>query len=189
EIAGLAVAGAVAAVWLAAPAAVLLAWLVACRLMVKRERSVGAVGAARPARTGATARVPVAADPAPLDDSGPVTEEILAVRVEVELAEEAAFLAARDTPAPADTDTDTAGPEPVAGGWDPVPTTLPTYVDKAAAVRRSVRTIDLDATGVWTSGPLASDSALAREADQERQTSRAQTSRVQTEAERRAAGS
>ena len=65
-----------------------------------------------------------------------------------------------------------------------MPTTLPTYVDKAAAVRRSVRTIDLDATGVWTSGPLASDSALAREADEERK-----TSRTQTEAERRASGS
>jgi hypothetical protein len=31
--------------------------------------------------------------------------------------------------------------------------------------RRSVRTIDLDSTGVWTSGRSESDSALAREAD------------------------
>jgi hypothetical protein len=48
--------------------------------------------------------------------------------------------------------------------WDPVPVTLPTYVSKPPA-RRSVRTIDLDSTGVWTSGRTESDSALAREAE------------------------
>src|SRR5687768_17851506 len=46
-----------------------------------------------------------------------------------------------------------AEPEPQAPtGWDPVPVTLPTYVGKEQAQRRSVRTIDLDSTGVWTSG-------------------------------------
>ncbi len=55
----------------------------------------------------------------------------------------------------------------VPGGWDPVPVTLPTYVAKAAA-DRTVRTIDLDSTGVWSSGRNAADSALAREADQHR---------------------
>jgi hypothetical protein len=50
--------------------------------------------------------------------------------------------------------------------WDPVPVTLPTYVTKPAARRRTVRTIDLDATGVWTSGNTAGDSQLAREAEQ-----------------------
>ena len=55
----------------------------------------------------------------------------------------------------------------VAGGWDPVPVTLPTYVGKASA-GRSVRTIDLDSTGVWSSGRNEADSALAREADQQR---------------------
>ena len=48
--------------------------------------------------------------------------------------------------------------------WDPVPVTLPTYVSKPPA-RRSVRTIDLDSTGVWTSGRTEADSALAREAE------------------------
>jgi hypothetical protein len=42
--------------------------------------------------------------------------------------------------------------------------TLPTYVSKPPA-RRAVRTIDLDATGVWTSGRSETDSALAREAE------------------------
>ena len=49
--------------------------------------------------------------------------------------------------------------------WDPLPVTLPTYVSKPAAARRTVRTIDLDSTGVWSSGRSESDTALAREAD------------------------
>ena len=44
--------------------------------------------------------------------------------------------------------------------------TLPTYVSKPAAARRTVRTIDLDSTGVWSSGRSESDTALAREADE-----------------------
>lgn len=49
--------------------------------------------------------------------------------------------------------------------WDPLPVTLPTYVSKPAAARRTVRTIDLDSTGVWSSGRSETDSVLAREAD------------------------
>ena len=41
---------------------------------------------------------------------------------------------------------------------------LPTYVSKPVATR-SVSTIDLDSTGVWSSGRNASDSKLAREAE------------------------
>jgi hypothetical protein len=51
------------------------------------------------------------------------------------------------------------------GLWDPTPVTLPTYVTAPAAPRRTVRTIDLDSTGVWTSGRTEADTALAREAD------------------------
>jgi hypothetical protein len=57
------------------------------------------------------------------------------------------------------------------GLWDPVPVTLPTYVGKPAA-RRTVRTIDLDATGVWTSGRSEADSQLAREAEESERASR-----------------
>jgi hypothetical protein len=45
--------------------------------------------------------------------------------------------------------------------WDPLPLTLPTYVNKARA-RRTVRTIEL--TGINSSGHNENDSALAREA-------------------------
>ena len=47
-----------------------------------------------------------------------------------------------------------------------MPVTLPTYVTKPAAARRTVRTIDLDSTGVWTSGRTDADSQIAREADE-----------------------
>ena len=110
---------------LAVTAALLVAWLVACRLMVKKERAVAPVRSASPA----------AVEPEAVEE-GPQTEEMAAVAAEV-----------RDP-----------------GSWDPVPVTLPTYVDKEAAAR-SVRTIDLDSTGVWSSGRNESDSRLAREAD------------------------
>ena len=68
-------------------------------------------------------------------------------------------------------DTDTfAAVEADPDLWDPVPVTLPTYVGKAAA-QRTVRTIDLDATGVWTSGhtPGRQQARPRRRADRPRQ--------------------
>ncbi len=46
--------------------------------------------------------------------------------------------------------------------WDPLPVTLPTYVGKPRATR-SVRTIDLNAAGVSSSGRSSADSALVAE--------------------------
>jgi hypothetical protein len=108
------------------PVALLVAWLVACRLMVQKERRATAV----------------LVGPEPVEEAA----ESRATEPEAR-AEEAA------APAP-------TGP----GLWDPVPVTLPTYVSKPPA-RRTVRTIDLDSTGVWTSGRTEADSALAREAE------------------------
>ena len=113
--------------YVAIPAALLVVWLVACRLMVKRERSW---------TPAALVETP---DPH-ADDVEPAATETTS-----------------SVPAVADVPRDPAL-------WDPVPTTLPTYVSKPPA-RRSVRTIDLDSTGVWTSGRSESDSALAREAE------------------------
>ena len=128
-VAGLAALGVFAWVWCAVPVGVLAAWLVACRLMVRRERAAVPAG-----------RIP--AMPLP-EEPRDITEEI--ARVEAE----------RLVPAGADRDPDS---------WDPVSVPLPTYVSKPVAPR-SVSTIDLDSTGVWSSGRSASDSALAREAD------------------------
>ena len=114
--------------YVAIPVVLLAAWLVACRLMVKKER---------------------AWHPAALDDLTDADE------VEVQVDESAPTGSFAAVPA------ETAAAE---GLWDPVPVTLPTYVSKPPA-RRSVRTIDLDSTGVWTSGRTEADSALAREAE------------------------
>ncbi len=51
--------------------------------------------------------------------------------------------------------------------WDPLPVTLPTYVTKPKA-KRTVRTIDLDEPGTWTSGRNEQDSALVAEAEVQR---------------------
>ena len=63
--------------------------------------------------------------------------------------------------------------------WDPLPMTLPTYVNKARA-RRTVRTIEL--TGINSSGHDQSDSVLARESAESGQMAEG------SEAERKAAG-
>jgi hypothetical protein len=70
--------------------------------------------------------------------------------------------------------------------WDPVPVTLPTYVSAPAAAQRTVRTIDLDSTGVWTSGRTEADSAIARQAED---VDRARREAARAEQQRRAAGS
>lgn len=146
----LALAAAHVLVWasVAAPAALLVAWLVACRLMVRREQAAPLV------RTVAVeTEVQVALE---ADDTSSIPVVVVDVAEHVEVAEPAHVPSPRD-PAP-------AAVEP--GLWEPLPVTLPTYVSKPAAERRSVRTIDLDATGVWTSGRTESDAALVREAEQ-----------------------
>lgn len=65
-----------------------------------------------------------------------------------------------------------AQPTTDAGGlWDPLPVTLPTYVNKARA-RRTVRTIELTGEGVTSSGHNADDSKLASQHDEKRVTAK-----------------
>ncbi len=129
--AGLAGFGLVAWGWVAIPATLLVAWLVACRLMVRHERNV------RFDRT-------IGHPDRPEDDG---------VAVEADEPGDDALDDTSQTPAVTDPSL-----------WDPMPVTLPTYVT-APAARRTVRTIDLDSTGVWTSGRSEADTALAREAE------------------------
>ncbi|MEQ6903431.1 hypothetical protein ABLM29_20105, partial [Nocardioides sp. YIM 152588] len=171
-VVGLAVAGTVEWPWVAAPAGVVVAWLVACRLMVRRERAVrrrrtigvhpsarGAALAAQLAAEVAEVGRGIAVEDLPADATG----EIAAVAEEVE--------------------------EAAPGTWQPVPMTLPTYVGKAT-VGRTVRTIDLDSTGVWTSGRTDEDSQLAREAEAQERENRTQRTTQSTEDDgRRATGS
>ena len=142
--------------YVAIPVAVILAWLVACRVMVKGEQRVLA-----PARRPSAARMPAER---PAEESVEPTE-----REASEPAVELGVGLADATPAEEiDPMEDTsAGISAVVDPamWDPVPVTLPTYTTKPAAVRRAVHPIDLESTGVWTSGRTEADAQLAREAD------------------------
>lgn len=149
--------------WLAAPLVLLGAWLVACRLMVRSER------VHRPARRPASVQQPAQRE-TPAEASAAVADDDT---TEVPVV-----------PSPRGDESTPTSAGSAEAAWAPVPVTLPTYVSKPAA-HRTVSTIDLDATGVWTSGNTAADSALAREADAVRAAAQQQPPAV----ERRVAGS
>jgi hypothetical protein len=152
---GLAAASVIVWPWVAAPAGLLVAWLVACRVSVRAERRQRAARGA--IEIGLPPLVEEELDDTELTGELPVTPPQPRTPVAPPPAEESP---AADTPAVV------TGEIAVVGGWDMVPTTLPTYVSKPAAQRRTVSTIDLDSTGVWSSGRNDEDSALARSAEQ-----------------------
>lgn len=141
-VVGLAAAAVISWAYVAVPVGLVVTWLVACRVMVRGERAARVAAPVRVKKRRRTLADVVIAE----EDSSDASEE-----------DEG------DTSEIAAVDAD-AEPDPVPGGWDPVPMTLPTYVAKASA-GRTVRTIDLDSTGVWSSGRNAADSQLAREAE------------------------
>lgn len=155
-VVGLAVAKVVAWPWVAVPVAVLVAWLVACRVSVRAERRQRALRSA--IEIGMPPIVEEELDESDL--TGEITVTPPQPRVPDSPAEPATASPAADAPAVV------TGEVQVVGGWDMVPTTLPTYVSKPAAQRRTVSTIDLESTGVWSSGHHDGDSALARSAEQ-----------------------
>ncbi|MBS2936513.1 hypothetical protein KDN32_02010 [Nocardioides sp. J2M5] len=170
-VVGLAVGAVVAWPWTAVPAGLLVAWLVACRVSVRRER---AHRAAHPTRSAIEVGVPAEAAPAAPVEQG--AEETESTGEHVVAVAEVPAAAVAEAPAV------TTGEIPVVGGWEMVPTTLPTYVSKPAAQRRTVSTIDLDSTGVWSSGRSDEDSALARSAEESARSAR------ESEERRRASG-
>ncbi|MFE6648196.1 hypothetical protein ACFVJS_16615 [Nocardioides sp. NPDC057772] len=142
---GLVVVGALAGfgvlgpVWIAIPAGLVVAWLVACRISVRHQRE-------------AWARIPFPEDI-------PEPEPVAPPRVTFDIDQDTGDLVAV-------VEHDDTGEQLPEGAWKPVETPLPTYVSKEAAPRRTVRTIDLDATGVWSSGRNAADSELVRQAEE-----------------------
>lgn len=132
-------------VWaVAIPVGLTLAYLVLCRVLVKRERRAATPIRVRRRRTASPS---IEGDDDETPDvvvrSTPVVEE---------------FSDTEDTAALQISAVAAAAPD---GGslWDPLPVTLPTYVDKAKAPR-TVRTIDLSAPGVSSSGHDAEESQL-----------------------------
>src|SRR3546814_6006077 len=122
----------------------MVVWLIACRLMVKQEVAAGSMLLA----------APVVAES--VDEDVPESYDVA--------RNEQGFDEVAD-------DAETATFAVVdAELWDPVPVTLPTYVTKPAAVRRSVRTINLGDDKVWTSGHTEESSTIAREAEDRKST-------------------
>ncbi|RYB92431.1 hypothetical protein EUA06_05615 [Nocardioides glacieisoli] len=154
---GLAAAAVITWPWVAIPAGVLLAWLVACRVSVRAERR----------QRDARAAIEIGYPPLIEDDDLDLTGEM---PVTPPQPRSPAAPVAPSEDAPVEAPAVIAAPVP--GGWDMVPTTLPTYVSKSAAQRRTVSTIDLDSTGVWSSGRNDEDSALARSAEKSAKTAR-----------------
>lgn len=141
--AAVALAGVVGWVWQSIPAGLVVVWLVLCRVMVKSERAT--------TRTMLAPQAEAVEDDAEQDDV-PANYDVA--------RNDQGF----DEVAP-ESETTTI-PAITAEVWDPMPVTLPTYVGKEKATRRSVRTIDLGTPGAWTSGHTAEDTELAREADE-----------------------
>ncbi len=139
--------------WQAAPAALLVAWHDASRLMVRSEQAQAEVWAPTRVRIPRRPDSPVTASPADQESDEVPTETV------VDRNEQGFDEVGSD----ADTSTIEAVREDL---WNPVPITLPTYVTKDPAARRTVRTIDLTAPGVTTSGRTEEDAAIAREADE-----------------------
>jgi hypothetical protein len=140
-------------VWQSIPGGLLVVWLILCRVMVRGEH------AAWDGLTGARDADTV---DQPEGDEGD-TEDEVPVEFAVDRNDQGFDEVAPCAETSSIATVSAAAVDPTL--WDPVPVTLPTYVGKPAAVRRSVRTIDLESTGVWTSGRTEEDAALARQAD------------------------
>ncbi|MCZ4498469.1 MAG: hypothetical protein JWQ74_1022 [Marmoricola sp.] len=138
----------------AIPGALSVAFLVTARVTVRAQQ--------------ARRVVPVQQRSAPVAQSSGAAASSAPVETQADLATEDTQGVARD-------DLDAAlAVEPVldeGGLWDPLPVTLPTYVNKARA-RRTVRTIEITGEGssaITSSGHDAADSALAAEARESEQ--------------------
>ena len=131
------------------PGALVVAWLVVARLSVRKQQ-----------QTRRVAR--------PLAIEEEIEHEVVPARAERIAAPASASNAEEFLDQLADEDTTGLAREEIEEAlasdgslWDPLPMTLPTYVNKARA-RRTVRTIEL--TGISSSGHDETDSTLAREA-------------------------
>ena len=147
-VAGLAVAGIVAAPWVGVPVAVIVAWLVTCRIQVRGER-----GLRRPSRREVQRRAAeTAADTEETVVLSGQFEDVEPDRPHVMASEPLAANALDEQLVIAVPSISTTGE----ALWDPLPVTLPTYVTKPR-VGRTVRTIDFGQAGAWSSGHVEAD--------------------------------
>lgn len=149
--------------WLvAAPGALIVMWLVACRAMVRGERRAKRV----------VVRTDAAGEPVAVDevDEGVTLLADVPPTYDVERSEDG-FDEVGAVAETASIDASEVDPEL----WEPRPVTLPTYVGKEIAPLRHAKMLHKNEKGVWTSGHDTSDSIMAQDARAaERETSRSQ---------------
>ena len=160
----------------AIPAGLLIAWLVACRIQVRREYGISSTW--KPRSQPGRSRMPRVSLPklrvrvgrSAAEDEDTVT---IIVSGQFEDVDPGRKHVMENAPLEADALDEQlviAVPSAASHGelvWDPLPVTLPTYVTKPRA-GRTVRTIDFDAPGVWTSGHVEGEQTeLPLPADEE----------------------
>ncbi len=142
-VSGVAVAAYIPMYSIAAPGALIVAWLVACRIQVRGERGLRKPRAAKVAKVADAydeeATVIISGQ---FEDVEPHRQHVMEkVELEANALDEQLVIAV-----PVGTTTGEAM-------WHPLPVTLPTYVTKPRA-GRTVRTIDFNEPGAWTSGHI-----------------------------------
>jgi hypothetical protein len=151
-VGGLAGAAVIAPFWVAAPVALVVAWLVACRIQVRSELGIARI------KTPKTPKQPKV-DKKKAALSAHDEEQTIVVSGQFEDINPGRKHQMEDLPLEANALDDQiviAVPSVSTTGealWDPLPVTLPTYVTKPRA-GRTVRTIDFGQAGAWTSGHI-----------------------------------
>lgn len=145
-VAGLAGFSVIARYWAAIPVALVIAWLVACRIQVRGELGLVTKVKLPKIRKHADEVVDDGEDTiivsGQFEDVDPGRKHQMEdVELEINALDDQIVIAV-----PTVSTTGEAL-------WDPLPVTLPTYVTKPRA-GRTVRTIDFDQAGTWTSGHI-----------------------------------
>jgi hypothetical protein len=157
-VGALAGASVIAPFWVAAPVALVVAWLVACRIQVRSELGLTRVKAPKQPK----AKQPKAEKKAEKKKAASTVddeEQTIVVSGQYEDINPGRKNQMEDIPLEGDALDDQiviAVPSVSTTGealWDPLPVTLPTYVTKPRA-GRTVRTIDFGQAGAWTSGHI-----------------------------------
>lgn len=154
----------IAPYWVAAPVALVAAWLIACRVQVRGE--LGLSKAAKPSSRKTHGRKSAKVTAAVVDQ-----EDTIIVSGQFEDINPGRKHTMEDVPLEAtalDDQIVIAVPSVSTTGealWDPLPVTLPTYVTKPRA-GRTVRTIEFGQAGAWTSGHIeGEDTELPQSAE------------------------
>jgi hypothetical protein len=157
----------------AIPVTLLVAWLIACRIQVRHEHGIVA-----PRMPKAMSKLSKFGSPA-ADGEDTITVFAGTEAQDAEPSRRHVMLEAALEADALEEQLVIAVPSAASHGemvWDPLPVTLPTYVTKPRA-GRTVRTIDFEAPGAWTSGhiegeevelPLSEEASDASAADAQR---------------------